>query len=414
MIKRLRRKFILINMVFVVAILLIVFISVTISTANRLDQDVKASLEQSLNFNVRGMREPEPKKPESGPEGDDIIRFLPAYTVTVTSYGIETNMQDRVLLSDGELAGAVAEVMARLEAEGAYAGVIGAYQLQYLVQEDDGRTRIAFVDRGYFTRSMNSLLALSGVIGFFSIGGFFVLSLFLSRYAIRPVEQSWEQQKQFVADASHELKTPLTVIMANHDILLSNKNSTIAEQMKWIESTGAEAGHMRRLVEELLFLAKSDAARRPELHSVNLSETLQGVVLQFEAVAFERRVVIEEKIAPAVTVKGEPTQLKQLASILLDNACKYSAPASVIGVSLTRSPHHALISVKNTGEAIPEKDLPYIFDRFYRSDEARSANQGSYGLGLAIAQSIVKMHDGRISVTSGAGETCFTVSFRLG
>ena len=246
-----------------------------------------------------------------------------------------------------------------------------------------------------------------------SLLAFFFISLFLARWALRPVEKSWAQQRQFVADASHELKTPLTVILANNNILLAHKHDTVESQKKWIVSTQDEAEHMRKLVDELLFLAKSDAAETHRMFtSVDLSELVWAVLLQFEPVAYEKQITLDSQVEPDIVVQGDPTMLKQLIHILLDNACKYAPPQGDVSLGLKRRQNDALLWVRNTGSAISQDDIPHIFERFYRSDKARS-NAGGFGLGLAIAKSISQTHRGQIFASSEKNAVTFTVKIPL-
>ncbi len=216
-----------------------------------------------------------------------------------------------------------------------------------------------------------------------------------------PVKEAWRSQKQFVADASHELKTPITVILANAGILLGHKDSTIREQQKWVEYISAEAGRMKELVENMLFLTRSDTEGNHTVRSsVNLSDVVVSCLLVFESVAFESGLKLNGEVAPELYVNGNEGELKQLVMILLDNACKYTEEKGSVTVILERSQDKVRLSVNNTGDGIRPEDLPHLFERFYRADKSRARNQGGYGLGLAIARQIVVNHKGKITVES--------------
>ena len=240
---------------------------------------------------------------------------------------------------------------------------------------------------------------------------FFFLSLFLSSLALRPTERAWQQQRQFVADASHELKTPLTVILANTGIVLSHKEDTVASQLKWLEYTHEEAVQMKGLVDDLLFLAKSDHTNHSIVRcQLSMSQLVLGCLLLFESVAFEAGITLESDIAPDLTLQGDEGQLRRLVMILLDNAVKYAGAEGTVRLELERHQERVRLSVHNTGAPIPPEHLPHLFERFYRADAARDRSRGGYGLGLAIAKSIVDGHRGKISVTSTAESgTTFTV-----
>ena len=245
---------------------------------------------------------------------------------------------------------------------------------------------------------------------------FFLISVFMARVAVKPVKESWDRQQEFVADASHELKTPLTVILANNNILLDPARGLAEEDRKWVESTQDEAAHMKTLVDQLLFLARSDSGDQKMLLSdLDLGDMVMDDVLQFEPVAFERGILIEPDLEPDIHIEGDSTMIRQLIHILLDNACKYASANGTIDVSLKRERQGCTLAVHNPGPAIPADDLPHIFERFYRADKARThkENTSGYGLGLAIAKSIAEDHNGTIQCTStDENGTTFTVRFR--
>lgn len=275
---------------------------------------------------------------------------------------------------------------------------------------------IAFADHTEAWSAIKKSILFSVLMFLSSMAALFFLSLWLSSYMLKPVKKAWDQQQQFVADASHELKTPLTAILANNNILLAHSDSTVGEQKKWIENSQAEASHMKDLVNNMLFLAKSDGEETRILFSeVSLTDVVTDSSLQFEPVAFERGIMIDTNIQEGITFQGDTVQLRQLIQILLDNACKYANENGKVSVILSKSGGQIKLSVNNTGTPIPPEDLPHIFERFYRSDKSRTkqGGAGGYGLGLAIAQSIVQNHGGTINATSNdADGTTFTVTLK--
>lgn len=241
---------------------------------------------------------------------------------------------------------------------------------------------------------------------------FLVVSIFFARWALKPVDDAWKRQQDFIADASHELKTPLTIIMANTALALKNPDRTIESQRRWLESTQREAKDMQDLVADMLELAGLDAGVSfRDFEKIDFSELVEGDLLQFESLLFERGVLLEESIAQDVCVFGQRLRVQRLVGALLDNASKYAR--SKIKVSLQRIGQQACLSVSNDGAAIPEDELPLVFDRFCRADKARTRTGGS-GLGVSIAREIVQAHDGSISVSSrslpnGQADTTFSV-----
>jgi signal transduction histidine kinase len=228
-------------------------------------------------------------------------------------------------------------------------GTISGENLRYLIQETGAGTKIAFVDRSMEINTLSTLVLTSLLVGILSLGAFFLISLYLGGWALRPVAKAWAQQRKFVADASHELRTPLSVILANAGIVLAHPQSKIEDQAKWIEYIQMEANRMNVLVENLLFLAKTDDAQSSiVLSRLNLSDTVYGAILPFESVVFEQEKELETNIPPDIYIDGDENKLKQLLAILLDNAIKYSNEKGLITVNLKEtSEHKAVLSVMN-------------------------------------------------------------------
>lgn len=408
MIKKLRRKFILINMGLVSTVLLIVFAIIFMSNYQRLQSESRDALHHAIEQRID---KPLPK-PEIGrlPPGQKPIPITPVFSVVLNkNKDIIYTTQQNVSISDDVLKIALEKALESRNPE----GILHDLNLRFLRREIREGTKIAFADRSNEINSMQGLLLIFLVVGVGGLLAFFFISLFLSGWALRPAEKAWDQQRQFVADASHELKMPLTVILANIGILLAHRQDTITQQFKWVENTQAEATRMKKLVDDLLFLAKSDDARVPLVYSeVNFSDTVWSCLLPFEPVAFEQGVTINASIQPDIILKGNESQLKQLITILLDNACKYAGEKGIVSVTLVREQKKVCLKVNNTGTLIPVIDLPHIFERFYRADKSRAREQGGYGLGLAIAKSIAENHHAKITAESTKDQgTTFKVLF---
>ncbi len=260
---------------------------------------------------------------------------------------------------------------------------------------------IVFLDVTDSRAALTSLLwifAAVGLVMLFVIAG---ISLLFANRAIAPVQQAWTRQKQFVADASHELKTPLAVITANADALLSDDTLDERSRSKWLHYIRTEALRMGKLINDMLQLAKSDAlSDQTATDAVDLSAAVTDVVLAMEAVAFEKQLTLTHDIAPHVSLRGDAESLRRAVVILLDNALKYTPPQGHISVALTRSHHQCQLLVTNSGEALSTVQLNRLFDRFYRADSARNSDSGGYGLGLPIFKSIVEQHNGKIIAAS--------------
>lgn len=408
MIKKLRRKFILINMILVTVVLLIVFSALCWSNYRKLESDSINEMRRTLG---RDTKMSPPKIEIGGKNKFDKPPFsiLPIFCVIVDENGdVKLLSAQNVSISDETASNAAKQAIQQQ----VNIGTLSDLNLRYLKENTPRGIKIAFVDRSSETSEMTDLIVTSLLVGVGGLAGFFLIGLFLSNWALRPVEIAWEQQRQFIADASHELKTPLTVILANTGILLSHKDDTISNQSKWVEYTQTEATRMKKMVEDLLFLAKSDSSRVPMIQGeFNLSDAAWGCLLPFESMAFEQDIILESVVSPNVKFIGDEGQLKQLIIILLDNACKYSRHKGTINFSLESFGDKIKIAVKNTGTPIPKEQIAHLFERFYRVDKARSREEGGYGLGLAIAKQVVENHNGKISVESDETEgTVFTVS----
>lgn len=415
MIQKLRHKFVLTNMALVSVVLVAVF-AVQCFTTYQMARD---NVDQALNEAVIQTRERflvsvapgfESKEKPPGEPGEARLRF------TIPHFGVELDSEGQVT---GVRAGPGVEVdeetaqslvNAALAQDGDR-GSLAREHLDFLVRAENGALYIGFADNSSVSQSLQRQILTSLLICAAALLAFWLISRFLARRSLRPVEEAWDKQRQFVADASHELKTPITVILANTDIVLSHPDSTVQEESKWIEYTREEAGRMKSLVNDLLFLAKSDAAQAP-LHPlpVLFSDLVDGSVMSFESVAFEAGVHLEELVDPGLLVSGDEGQLRRLTVILLDNAVKYAGKGGTVTVKLENQGDGCRLTVHNTGPAIAPEHLPRLFERFYRADAARDRAQGGYGLGLAIAKTIVDAHGGKISVTSTERDgTAFTV-----
>ena len=273
---------------------------------------------------------------------------------------------------------------------------------------------IAFTTTAQYRSQMESVLIGGSCAYLLTIIALYLINLFIAGISLKPVQRTWEQQQNFIADASHELKTPLTVILTNSNILMAHQDDTVRDQMKWIDSTNEEATHMKDLVDKLLILAKTDNMQKNKLFSsVELSDLVMRLALQFEPVAFEKGVLIETDIEDGIRIVGDQTALNQIVHILLDNAVKYAGIGGKVDLMLKRKQKFVYLSTRNTGAPIPPEDLPHVFERFYRSDKARTSGSG-YGLGLAICKNLAELHKAQISVTSDeTNGTEFTVRFKV-
>ena len=427
MIKRLRWRIALINMGMIGIVLIGIFTTLCINSFSNSYSELEHGMDRVIERNAKE-KGFEPATDDSGKrdmpfdksEKDsyknkpDIHENAP---MEISSYvvveldkdgNIISTNENNVTIDEDDLQKCVEIAVARQEKS----GQISDYSLMYVKKNDFENTLIVFASNSSLYENLRkSILINSGLF----VGSMIIIlfiSLGLSWLAVKPVKKAWEQQKQFVADASHELKTPLTVILANNNIMMSHKNSTVEQEQKWLESTEDEAQHMKQLIDQMLFLAKSDAGEnRLQLSEVNFSEIVEGSALNFEPVAFEKEVLIDTEIAQDIMLEGNQTQLNQLAHILIDNAVKYSDEGSIIKIILSKKNDIVEFSVNNHGNEISKEDIEHIFDRFYRAEKSRTTK--GYGLGLSIAQNIVQNMNGKLSVQSNQTDgTTFTAVFK--
>ena len=324
---------------------------------------------------------------------------LPVIWVDIASGGFVLGTNQEQVSIDADL---LRETVANALESGQTSGKDKTNHISWRMSSSKFGWRIAIADTTSVDKEISSQLIRSLELGAGGIVAIVLIALLLSHWALKPVEHAWEQQRQFVADASHELKTPLSVILANTQILMNDESKNPEESRRWIRGTSDEAERMRGLVEELLELARTEggASSARANAPVDLSSLVEGDALQFDAVAYERGCEIDTDVVDGISVLGDQEQLDRLLKTLIDNACKYAARGTQVKVTLEKNGSHALFVTTNQGEAIPEEDLPRVFDRFWRSDKARARSTGGYGLGLAIAKGIAESHGGKIWATS--------------
>lgn len=288
-------------------------------------------------------------------------------------------------------------------------GVLEEYGLRYCRVVTPGNQLLVFADMTSEQATLHNLVRSCVVIGVVSFISFLAISVLLAKWAVRPVEQAWREQKQFVADASHELKTPLTVITTNAE-LMQRPGLDEESRERLSGNVLTMARHMRTLLEQMLELAKGDHQEsQAQYEDVDLGEVVDQEIMNYEVVFFEQGLALDSRGEEHVTVRGNGVELRQVVDILLDNARKYSSPGGKTVVELRPAGRRkCVLSVSNPGPDIPPQDLDHIFQRFYRADRARTRGE-SFGLGLAIAQSIVLRHRGHIGATSKQGVNTFWV-----
>ena len=318
-----------------------------------------------------------------------------AFAEDGTVLAIDTG--ERTIYSEEELTLIAEEILAGDSSSGR------RDNLSYVVSNRSDYTLVAFMDTTVTESSLTMLLHNILIIGGAAIVILFFIALILSKQIIRPLEENDRQQKQFVSDASHELKTPVAVIGANAEMLQRELGEN-----EWLANIRYENERMGGLVRQLLDLSRAENTEAPT-EQIDLSRVLTGEVLALESLAFDQGKSIRSDIGEGIHVSGSRTQLTQLISVLLDNAIRHST-GNEIEVSLGSHGRMAVLSVANEGDEIPPEKQAHLFDRFYRADEARTGEGQHYGLGLSIAQAVAEKHGGSIAVSCRDGRVIFTVS----
>ncbi len=282
-----------------------------------------------------------------------------------------------------------------------------ADNLIYLVDNRQDYTLVAFINVAVTSNNMNILLRQVLIVGMIAVIAVFFIAVFLARRIVKPLEENDKRQKQFVSDAGHELKTPVSVINTNTELL-----SRHIGENEWLSNIQYETERMGTLVAQLLDLSHAENAEI-KTETVDFSRLVAGEALPFESVAFEAGLEINSRIAENIYVEGNRTQLSQLVSILLDNAISHNDGGSEIGLTLGREHRFAVLTVINSGKPIPSEIREKLFERFYRVDDVRNSEGKHYGLGLAIAKAISDRHHGSINVDCTDEKVIFTVKLPL-
>ncbi|MBR4231235.1 MAG: HAMP domain-containing histidine kinase [Bacilli bacterium] len=233
----------------------------------------------------------------------------------------------------------------------------------------------------------------------------FIITHSITKWIITPVKNSFEKQKVFIADASHELKTPLSVMVASADAYFNDKNE------KWVKNMKNESERMIKLVTELLDLAKTEQEQEIVMEESNLSDIIEGSILTFESLFYEKGIKLKYDITPNIKMACNEDLIVELMSILIDNAIKHSSEKGKVLVNLYKDNKDIVLEVKNKGLPIKKEDEEKIFERFYKVDSSRNRNSNNYGLGLAIAKNIVERHNGMIKAHSADGYTTFKITW---
>ncbi|MBN1777709.1 MAG: HAMP domain-containing histidine kinase [Clostridiales bacterium] len=381
MIRGLRRKLIVVLMTILCLLLVAVFVGMFFSA--------------KVLFERRSSNAFNKPPPVEGSTDRPYFIAVPIATVTIDAFGNYTVTQNQIhYVTDEELI----QIAASLRNNPDGVGTASTYDLRYQrYVKPDGTVSYSFTDTYIERDSLNTQITSSVVIGIGALALFFLVSILLSRWMVKPVERAWNKQRQFIADASHELKTPLTVILSNAEMLAESGTVKDKTNRMRLENIRAESKRMKALTDTLLSIAHGDSNQKKPVHEpVDFSFVLSGAVLMFEPAVFDQGREISSEIEDHIIVSGDQNQLRRLADILIDNAIRYGADGSPIFVRLASGgKKEALLSVVSEGTPLSDEDRKRIFERFYRVDASRGQTTG-FGLGLSIASGITEEHKGKI------------------
>lgn len=419
MIRSLRRKFVAINMTLLMIVFTVLLCIIYTTTAANIEDEAKKYRKKVLEM-AQTMEE----HPEDDDDSDDRENRGPVDMHMWTTYLLRKTPEQTWNIGgphpddmDSHIVGELADLIMKQEKDDGKINYRDTSFSYIRWQTERGNQYIVLQDRSNDVYRLQSLLWKLILVGAVGTIAFWGISILLARWAVRPIARVLEQQRHFVADASHELKTPLSVIMANASLVLSHPEKSVAEERKWLEYIQEEGERMNGLVTSLLYLARSDDGSLQKVYEpVCFSDIVEEELLHLEPLIFEAGKNLIQEIESDLWMYGDSSQLKRMVQNLLENAIKYSEERGQIRIELTKQRERLQFVVFNTGRTLTQDQMKHIFERFYRVDEARdrSAGAGGYGLGLSIVQAIVQEHKGKITVQSQAGEgTWFTVTFSL-
>ncbi len=414
MIRALRIKFILVAMTSLLLVLTVIFGAVGVLNYRKIlgDADsILSILEENDGMFPVDKHPKDDLPPKERPPKDDRL-FSPElpyesryFSVFLTGDGTIASVNTgKIAAVDTQTA---IEYAQQVFADGDSRGFVEDYR--YTVYQSGDEVHIIFLDYGREMGSFRVFLATSAGVGFIGLLAVLLLLIVLSGRIVKPFSENYEKQKQFITDAGHELKTPLTIIDADADVL----EMDIGEN-EWIHDIKNQTKRLAQLTNSLILLARMEEQPKMEKIEFPISDLTEEVVETFQALAKTHNKTISGQIEPMLSMNGDEKAVRQLITILLDNAVKYSDDRGKIEVSLKKQKNTIHLGVFNTAEFISREDLAHLFDRFYRADKSRNSRTGGYGLGLSIASAIVNTHRGKITAsTQDEKSLLITVSFPL-
>ena len=431
MIKQLQNRFILISMLSVLLVLTIIIGAINILNYQKVVQDAKNILtilaENNGTFpnhlHLSKQKNPDSKnnsspsdltpRPEDAFEKNDPTEpptppkshtknFSPEMPYETRYFSILLNEDGTIFSTDTGKIAAIDPDTASLYATKVWnskkdSGFLSSYR--YLKKTDPEKTRIIFLDCTRSLSTFRSFLLTSILVSALGLFSVLILVLFFSRIVMKPVSESYEKQRQFITDAGHEIKTPLTIIDANREILEMEYGEN-----EWFQGIQKQTARLASLTNQLIYLSRMEEPKNQvQKIDFSISDLAEEIIQSFLPLAATQEKIFSTDIAPLLSFHGDEPSVRQLISILLDNAIKYSPPQGTIEVTLKKRGKNICFTIYNTTKQISQEQLPHLFDRFYRTDASRNSETGGYGIGLSIAHAVTKAHKGKITAESKDG-----------
>ena len=393
MIKKLRVKLIAVSMLSLLVVLLLIMTGVNILNYHRVVTKADSILHVLKNNQGTFPKKNMGKVPSPTGTDKNMSPELPYksryFSVLLTEEGdvILTDTEKVAAIDDDEAVEAAKDVLNRKSKYGFY------NDYRYVRCNENGNIRIIFLDWSEYLSSFRTVLIASygtAALGFLAV---FVLILIFSGRIVKTISESYEKQKRFISDAGHEIKTPITIIRADTEVLAMDM-----EKNEWLEDIQLQTERLALLTDDLLYLSRMEEGRHPlQMIEFPLSDLVTDILFSFQSAAKLQHKTIHCDIQPMLALKGDTKTLSQLVSILMENALKYSPEYSEIRISLKKQGRTVNFSVENTANYDLPEELDQLFDRFYQADQSRSSQTGGYGLGLSIAKAITDAHKGKIT-----------------
>lgn len=340
------------------------------------------------------------KAPAHGGMSPEIPYESRYFTVTVSESGeiVKTDLSKILSVDDSSVSDYAEKALSSSRSRGFIK------QFRFAKRTSGKETEIIFLDCGRKLDAFKAFLWVSVSVGLGGCVIMFAVFVLISGKIVKPIAESYEKQKQFVSDAGHEMKTPLTIINANLDLLESDGQS--GEQAEELEDIRSQTKRMTELTNNLVYLSKmEESEHKPTMAEMPLSEVVSETVNSFTPLIKGKNLDFSTNITPDITLYGSPDAIRRLTSVLLENAVKYSPANRKLTVNLTANKKSAVLSVFNeTENEIKKEDLPHVFDRFYRTDASRNSATGGHGIGLSIAKAITEIHGGGIKAETISGK----------